>query len=295
MVSLRPSTRTVTVAGSAATAEVASTENSRRTSRVATDTRVDRCIEPTPFHEGLWALAGGRSPGSRAYPSAPSRSAGGGSVAALTSRSAQRGASPVTVAGPRRILTGFPSTTDRMNVRDPTPSQRRRCPAPTPRSRERGALAARRAAVRSAISRRAWSRSSERPTVSAAFDGAVLQVPVREAAFLEGPAHDLLVPLVRGADVLEFAPVGEHGVEVGDHVVGHVPAEHVQRGGLAVVEGHVPVLDPHRAPPWTTESYSQMSPAANTPGTELSRREEQRTPPRSPISRPAAARAARRG
>ena len=27
------------------------------------------------------------------------------------------------------------------------------------------------------------------------------------------------------------------------------------------------------------ESYSQMSPAANTPGTELSRREEQRTPP----------------
>ncbi len=30
-----------------------------------------------------------------------------------------------------------------------------------------------------------------------------------------------------------------------------------------------------------------MSPAANTPGAELSRREEQRTPPRSPISRPA--------
>ncbi len=38
------------------------------------------------------------------------------------------------------------------------------------------------------------------------------------------------------------------------------------------------------APPCTTESYSQMSPAANTPGAELSRREEQRTPPRSPIS-----------
>ena len=42
-----------------------------------------------------------------------------------------------------------------------------------------------------------------------------------------------------------------------------------------------------RAPPWMTDSYSQMSPAAYTPGTELSSREEQRTPPRSPISSPA--------
>jgi hypothetical protein len=62
--------------------------------------------EPTPFHEGLWASAGGRSPGSRAYPSAPSRTAAGGSVAACSHT--QREASPVTVAGPRRTLTGFP-------------------------------------------------------------------------------------------------------------------------------------------------------------------------------------------
>jgi len=52
--------------------------------------------------------AGGRSPGSRAYPSAPSRARrrrAGGCVLHGT----PRWASPVTVAGPRRIRTGFPS------------------------------------------------------------------------------------------------------------------------------------------------------------------------------------------
>ncbi len=89
----------------------------------------------------------------------------------------------------------------------------------------------------------------------------LVKVPVLERA-----AQDLLVPLVGRPDVLELAPVAEHGEEVGDDLVRHVPAEHVQRGGLAVVEGDVPVLDAHGLPPWTSESYSQMSPAANTPG-----------------------------
>src|SRR5689334_4999757 len=39
--------------------------------------------------------------------------------------------------------------------------------------------------------------------------------------------------------------------------------------------------------PCTTLSYSQMSPAANTPGTELSSVEEHFTPPASPSSSPA--------
>ena len=39
--------------------------------------------------------------------------------------------------------------------------------------------------------------------------------------------------------------------------------------------------------PWTTLSYSQMSPAAKTPGTELSSRDEHFTPPASPSSSPA--------
>src|SRR5438552_18784492 len=63
--------------------------------------------EPTPFHEGLWAWVGGWSPGSRAYPFAPSRSAVGGSVAARRA-GAPQWASPITVAGPRRALTGLP-------------------------------------------------------------------------------------------------------------------------------------------------------------------------------------------
>src|SRR5436309_9281461 len=40
--------------------------------------------------------------------------------------------------------------------------------------------------------------------------------------------------------------------------------------------------------PCTTLSYSQMSPAAQIPGTELSRVDEHLTPPASPISSPAA-------
>src|ERR1019366_8317417 len=96
-----PSTRTVTVDGAAASAggektAVASTSAQSRakapvTAHVRGNTPCetarerDVSMEPTPFHEGLWALAGGRSPGSRAYPSVPSHPAGGGTVACATS------------------------------------------------------------------------------------------------------------------------------------------------------------------------------------------------------------------
>jgi hypothetical protein len=65
-------------------------------------------MEPTPFHEGLWAFGLGQVSWLPGLPSAPSRSALRVTVAARFLHAPRR-ASPVTVAGPRRILTGFPS------------------------------------------------------------------------------------------------------------------------------------------------------------------------------------------
>ncbi len=64
-------------------------------------------MEPTPFHEGLWAF--GRRQVSW-LPGLPLRAFPARRVAErwLRAVSAPRWASPVTVAGPRRILTGFP-------------------------------------------------------------------------------------------------------------------------------------------------------------------------------------------
>src|SRR4051795_3961295 len=61
-------------------------------------------------------------------------------------------------------------------------------------------------------------------------------------------SNDLLVPLERGADVLERAPVGEVAEEVGNYVVLLLAPEGVQRPRLALVERDVPVLDPHPLP-----------------------------------------------
>ena len=90
------------------------------------------------------------------------------------------------------------------------------------------------------------SRSSERPQVSAAlttpsFRYQMVKLPPAIEPRTISSSHSYA-----GPDVLEFAPVGEHGVEVRDLVVRRVAPEHVQRGRLALVEGHVPVLDPHR-------------------------------------------------
>src|SRR5258707_163005 len=73
--SLEPWTLTVTVAGSAAAAFAAASRSRRQVARTARGMVRALCMEPTPFHEGLWASVGGRSPGSRAYPPAPSHSA----------------------------------------------------------------------------------------------------------------------------------------------------------------------------------------------------------------------------
>src|SRR5690242_4589414 len=53
LVSDSPSTRTVTVAGPAATAVEASTSSETQAPRSAGVMRGERCMEPTPFHEGL--------------------------------------------------------------------------------------------------------------------------------------------------------------------------------------------------------------------------------------------------
>ena len=65
------------------------------------------------------------------------------------------------------------------------------------------------ASTPAASSRRACSRSSERPTVSAAATFPSCRYQVVKLPVLDRAAHDLLVPLVGRADVLEFAPVGE--------------------------------------------------------------------------------------
>src|SRR4051794_13611523 len=96
-VALLPSTRTDTVG--AATADAASARARRRP---ATPARRTECKRATPFHEGCSAFrseAGLLAPGSDLV--APSR-------AALRHSDVVRRASPVTVAGPRRIHTGFP-------------------------------------------------------------------------------------------------------------------------------------------------------------------------------------------
>jgi poly(3-hydroxybutyrate) depolymerase len=57
-------------------------------------------------------VAGGRSPGFRAYRPAPSQTHAEVQWRALAGCEGMRSASPVTVAGPRRFRTGFPFTTD---------------------------------------------------------------------------------------------------------------------------------------------------------------------------------------
>src|SRR5919199_1317430 len=99
-----PSTRTVTSAGPAAMAAGGAARQARTARRPAV--RPVSIGEATPFHEGCSAwraggglLASGHHP-LRALP-AQSPVAGG-------RRDRLRGAPPVTVAGPRRIRTGFP-------------------------------------------------------------------------------------------------------------------------------------------------------------------------------------------
>ena len=79
---------------------------------------------------------------------------------------------------------------------------------------------------RDLISSRARSRSSERPTVSAAASAVAVQVPDGELAFVDRAAHDLLAPAERRPDVLHPRPVGQVGEEVRDDVVGLVAAHH---------------------------------------------------------------------
>ena len=72
------------------------------------------------------------------------------------------------------------------------------------------------------ISRRACSRSSERPTDSAAATRPSFRYQTLNSPLLDAAAHDLPIPVVRGTDVLERGPVGEVGEEVRDYVVGLV-------------------------------------------------------------------------
>src|SRR3954468_7606719 len=63
----------------------------------------------SPSARDSWLSAGGRSPGFRALPSAPSQGA-------WLPSGLVRQVHPVTVAGPRRFRTGLPLTTDRLSA-----------------------------------------------------------------------------------------------------------------------------------------------------------------------------------
>src|SRR4051794_1576620 len=77
-----------------------------------------------PFSEGSLDAAGGRSPGFRARaPRLP-----GGRWPPVADRGLRRLRHPVTVAGPRRLLTGLPWPTGRMNAASLPPSAEDRDP-----------------------------------------------------------------------------------------------------------------------------------------------------------------------
>ena len=80
-----------------------------------------------PFPRGLSWLAGDRSPGFRGWSAAPSR--GIGVLPSGRRRGARDFLDPVTVAGPRRLLTGLPLTTDRIYAGESIPP---RCPVRPP-------------------------------------------------------------------------------------------------------------------------------------------------------------------
>ncbi len=171
--------------------------------------------------------AGGRSPGSRAYCLTPSHSDQSGGCAV-----ARRGAPPVTVAGPRRIRTDFPRP-PAVERRQSYPTAAGRSAAAVSRSarpiasvapsrsivsdrarrdrtrRRRAPRAAPDRALRRIRSAVAPRRGLRAPQRQRRLHGAVLQIPVREIALVVGAAQDLLVPLVRRPDILEFAPVAK--------------------------------------------------------------------------------------
>src|ERR1039458_5096165 len=86
------------------------TDHTRACDEHRWDTTTRYNHEPTPFHEGLWACGRRQVSWLPGPPPAPSRppSADRWLRAACCIDGAPRWASPVTVAGPRRNLTGFP-------------------------------------------------------------------------------------------------------------------------------------------------------------------------------------------
>ena len=106
-----PTTRRSAI-GPFATATAAVESNRMRASAHAAPAGTERVLAfKPPFPRGLSWLAGDRSPGFRARSAAPSRG-----LCVTPSGRRQRARDfldPVTVAGPRRLLTGLPLTTDR--------------------------------------------------------------------------------------------------------------------------------------------------------------------------------------
>src|SRR5215211_1506626 len=107
---LSASTRSPVVAGAAPAAAGAPNTASAHSAGTARRTVVAEICMEHPFLEGRFATAGGRSPGLRArglrLPGTPAASQ-------WLTRVVQPLLHPVTVAGPRRVHTGLPSTTGR--------------------------------------------------------------------------------------------------------------------------------------------------------------------------------------
>ena len=95
-----------------------------------------------------------------------------------------------------------------------------------------------------AISRWAVSRSSGRPTDSAATTRSELRYQAENSPASRSPRQITSSQSDRTADVLERSPIGKVAEEVGHDRVGGLLPEHPPRRVLALLEGDVPVLDP---------------------------------------------------
>src|ERR1039458_2204705 len=216
-------------------------------------------IEPTPFHEGLWAFrseAGLLAPGPTP-PRLPGPPEADRWLRAVLTRCGEHPRSQW------RVRAGFPpaslhhrplnvwillDTAWRMLPRGPTLEAARSAPdvlqigVPIAESTSLG-LIQRLASGEKASRLVEIIGATDR---EGALHHPVLQIPVGERPVLKGSEQDLLIPVIGRTHVLEFTPVGEDGIEVGDLLVGNVPAEHVQGSRLPVVERDIPMLDPHR-------------------------------------------------
>ncbi len=159
-----------------------------------------------------------------------------------------------------RLVDRLPGGTARRRV-SRRPIRPRPPPTPTQRrqrfSLERAEIAREIGELTGAVARRrlrrrsgAWpcSRSSERPTDSAAATRPSFRYQTLNSPSSSEPRTTSWSHSDAGPTYSSEAQSERSEKKYGHDVVRLVAAEHVERGGLAVVERHVPVLDPQPAP-----------------------------------------------